>query len=443
MPSRSHKKVPSEKDLVGVGVIRKAHGLRGEASVEPLTDSPARLAELKEVVLVSPDRKSLHPIRIRSTRFHGPRALIQFEGIDRPESVREFYQWSLEIPEDQLRQLAPGEYFLHDLVGLEAVDPRGQRLGMVRDAQEGGGGVLLTIARDDGTAFEVPFAASICTQIDTRRKRLVVDLPAGLADLDRVGAVEDEPMAEAAGLRMDLVTIFPRMFEPFLEEGVLARARNSGLLRIKVWDLREFTSDKHRSTDDEAYGGGSGMVMLAEPVYRCVDAIRAEEKGEPWIVLMSPQGRPFDQTTAEQLARRHWLILLCGRYEGMDERVREGLVHEEISVGDFVTSGGEVPAMLVVDAVARMVEGVVGDWNSVKADSFYNGLLDHPHYTRPPEFRGLRVPDVLLSGHAENIRKWRKEQALRATLRKRPDLLDKAELDEESRQILEKIRNDR
>lgn len=440
MASPKRKKALSEKDLVGVGVIRKAHGVHGEASVEPLTDSPARLSELRELMLVSPDRKSVQPLTVRSVRFHGPRVLMQFEGIDSPEQLRAYYNWSLEIPEEQIRALQPHEYFLHDLVGLEIFDPAGKPLGEVRDAQEGGGGVLLTVTRPDGSRFEVPFAAEICTEIDTRRKRMVMDLPAGLADLDQLSAVEDEPLAEAAGLRIDLVTIFPRMFGPLLEEGIVARAHNSGLLRIKVWDLREFTSDKHRSTDDEAYGGGSGMVMLAEPIFRCIDAIGAEEKGEPWIVLMSPQGRRFDQAAAEELARRHWLVLLCGRYEGVDERVREALVHEEVSVGDFVTSGGELPAMLVVDAVARMVEGVVGDWNSVRSDSFYNGLLDHPHYTRPAELRGMGVPDVLLSGHAENIRKWRKEQALRATLQKRPDLLDKAELDDEARQMLEKIR---
>lgn len=442
MASPTRKKPKSEKDLAAVGVIRKAHGVRGEASVEPLTDSPARLSELKELVLVSPDRKSLQPVVVRSARFHGPRLLMEFEGIDSPEQLRAYHNWSLEIPEEQLRPLQPHEYFLHDLVGLEVFDQGGERLGAVSDAREGGGGVLLTITRPDGSSFEVPFAAAICTEIDTKRKRMVVDLPPGLAELDRLSAVEDEPLAVAAGLRIDLVTIFPRMFDPFLEEGVVARARNSGLLRIKVWDLREFTSDKHRSTDDEAYGGGGGMVMLAEPIFRGVEAIRAEEKGEPWIVLMSPQGRRFGQAVAQELAHHHWLVFLCGRYEGVDERVRQALVSEEISVGDFVTSGGEVPAMLVVDAVARMVEGVVGDWNSVKSDSFYNGLLDHPHYTRPAELRGMPVPEVLLSGHAENIRRWRKEQALRATLSKRPDLLEKAELDDEARQMLARIREE-
>ncbi|MGH9457510.1 MAG: tRNA (guanosine(37)-N1)-methyltransferase TrmD [Thermoanaerobaculia bacterium] len=250
--------------------------------------------------------------------------------------------------------------------------------------------------------------------------------------------------AEHARLRIDLVSIFPRMFDPLLAEGVVAKARESGILAIKVWDLRDFTSDRHRSTDDVPYGGGAGMVMLAEPVFRCVDAIRADGPAgkRPLVLLPSPQGEMFRHETARELAAGEWLVLLCGRYEGFDERVREGLVDREISVGDFVVSGGEIPAMLIVDAVARLVEGVVGDWNSVEADSFYTGLLDHPHYTRPAELRDMRVPDVLLSGHAERIRKWRKEQALRATLARRPDLLDRIELDEEGRRMLAAIRGE-
>ena len=179
------------------------------------------------------------------------------------------------------------------------------------------------------------------------------------------------------------------------------------------------------------------MVMLAEPFFRCMDEIRRQKPGyEPRVILLSPQGRPFENETARELADEDWLVLLCGRYEGIDERVRDSIVDEEISIGDYVVSGGELPAMILIDAVGRMIENVVGDRNSVEADSFYNGLLDHPHYTRPAEIRGLKVPEVLLSGHAERIRQWRKRESLRATLNKRPDLLESAELDDESRQML-------
>jgi tRNA (guanine37-N1)-methyltransferase len=236
-------------------------------------------------------------------------------------------------------------------------------------------------------------------------------------------------------MRFDFVTIFPRMFDPLLAEGVIARGIKQGLLDVRVHDLRDHTSDRHRSTDDEAYGGGPGMVMLAEPVLRAAEAI-----GGGHVVLTSPQGRRFDQAVAKELAGREWLVFLCGRYEGFDYRVHEALQPDEISIGDFVVSGGELPAMLIADAVGRMVEGVIGNAGSVEEDSFFRGLLDYPHYTRPEELRGMRVPDMLLSGHHENIRKWRKEQALRATLAKRPDLLETAELDDEAREILRRLR---
>ena len=244
-------------------------------------------------------------------------------------------------------------------------------------------------------------------------------------------------------MRFDFVTIFPRMFDPLLAEGVIARGVKQGLLDVRVWDLRDFTSDKHRSTDDEAYGGGPGMVMLAEPVLRAVDEIRGGQAllPVPHVILTSPQGRRFDQSAAKELAGREWLVFLCGRYEGFDHRVHEALQPDEISIGDFVVSGGELPSMLIADAVGRMIEGVVGNSGSVEEDSFFRGLLDYPHYTRPEELRGMRVPDILLSGHHEKIRRWRKEMALRATLQKRPDLLENADLDDEAREMLRRMQN--
>ena len=239
-------------------------------------------------------------------------------------------------------------------------------------------------------------------------------------------------------LRLDFVTIFPNMFAPLLAEGVIARGVKQGLLDVRVHDLRDFTTDKHRSTDDEAYGGGPGMVMLAEPVLRCVEAIGLSSR-DAHVVLTSPQGRKFTQSIAGELRAKQHVVFLCGRYEGFDHRVHEALQPDEISIGDFVVSGGEVPAMLMADAIGRLVEGVVGNAGSVEEDSFFRGLLDYPHYTRPEEVRGMRIPDILLSGHHEKIRKWRKEQALRATLEKRPDLLESAELDEEAREILGRL----
>ncbi|HEX3110043.1 MAG TPA: tRNA (guanosine(37)-N1)-methyltransferase TrmD [Thermoanaerobaculia bacterium] len=238
-------------------------------------------------------------------------------------------------------------------------------------------------------------------------------------------------------MRFDFITIFPRMFDALLGEGVIARGIKQGLLDVRVHDLRDFTSDKHRSTDDEAYGGGPGMVMLAEPVLKCVEAV-----GGGHLVMTTPQGRVFDQAVAKELAAEDWLVFLCGRYEGFDHRVHEILQPDEVSIGDFVVSGGELPSMVIADAVGRMIEGVVGNAGSVQEDSFFSGVLDYPHYTRPEELRGRRIPEILLSGHHEKIRKWRKEQALRATLAKRPDLLEHADLDAEARAILGRVREE-
>ncbi len=238
-------------------------------------------------------------------------------------------------------------------------------------------------------------------------------------------------------MRFDFVTIFPRMFDALIAEGVIARGIKQGLLDVRVHDLRDYTSDKHRSTDDEAYGGGPGMVMLAEPVLRCVEAV-----GGGHLIMTTPQGRVFDQAVAKELASDDWLVFLCGRYEGFDHRVHEILQPDEVSIGDFVVSGGELPSMVIADAVGRMIEGVVGNAGSVQEDSFFSGVLDYPHYTRPEELRGRRIPEILLSGHHENIRKWRKEQALRATLAKRPDLIESAELDDEARVIMRKLREE-
>lgn len=240
-------------------------------------------------------------------------------------------------------------------------------------------------------------------------------------------------------MRIDIVTIFPEAFAP-LTTSILGRARAQGLLQVVVWDLRDFTTDRHRQVDDAPYGGGAGMVMKPEPFFAAVDAIRTAARGTtPRIILTSPQGACFDHDTAHALSAEDHLIILCGHYEGIDERVREGLATDEISIGDYVLTGGELPAMVIVDAVARFVPGVVGDAQSVAADSFVEGLLDYPHYTRPPEFRGMPVPEVLLSGDHEAIRRWRHAQRLRRTMERRPDLLKAEALSEEDRRLLDEF----
>jgi tRNA (guanine37-N1)-methyltransferase len=249
-------------------------------------------------------------------------------------------------------------------------------------------------------------------------------------------------------MTVDIVTIFPAMIEPALAAGIVGRAIERGTLDVKVRDLREFTTDRHRVVDDVPYGGGPGMVLKPDPIFRALDAIAAE-RGRPLTVIMtSPQGRRFTAAAAERLSGLAHIVLLCGRYEGFDERVRER-VDEELSIGDYVLSGGELAALVVVDAVARFVPGVVGDEQSVALDTFSRGLLNHPQYTRPPEIevRGaggvlevLRVPEVLTSGNHAEIRKWRKREALSRTLERRPDLLDAASLDDEEVQLLRELK---
>jgi tRNA (guanine37-N1)-methyltransferase len=228
---------------------------------------------------------------------------------------------------------------------------------------------------------------------------------------------------EARGVTFDIVTIFPAMVEAGLAEGVVGRARSRGLLDIAVHDLRSFTSDRHHVVDDVPFGGGPGMVMKAEPFHEAVEAIRAR-RGEPGLVVMtSPAGRRFDQAAAERMARARGVTWLCGRYEGVDERVVEAVGAEEWSIGDYVLSGGELPALVMLDAIARLVPGVVGDERSVTNDSFTAGQLDYPHYTRPAVWRGRAVPEVLLSGHHGAIERWRQEAAEARTRARRPDLL--------------------
>jgi tRNA (guanine37-N1)-methyltransferase len=244
-------------------------------------------------------------------------------------------------------------------------------------------------------------------------------------------------------MRFDLLTIFPEFFTGPFDFGMVQRARQQGVIEIAIHDLRSFTTDKHQMTDDRPFGGGDGMVFKPEPIFRAVESLRATDENSDAdrrtaVVLLSPQGRLFRQAEAERLAREcRRMILICGRYEGVDERVVEHLITDEISIGDYVLTGGEIPAMVLVDAVTRLLPGVLGSETSAAHDSFSEGLLDCPHYTRPADFRGMKVPDVLLSGHHAEIAKWRRRMALKKTLEVRPELLEQAVLTEDERRWLE------
>ncbi len=240
-------------------------------------------------------------------------------------------------------------------------------------------------------------------------------------------------------MTFDIVTIFPKMVEAPLAEGIVGRAIERKLLDVRVRDLRDYTTDRHRVVDDMPFGGGPGMVMKPEPLFRAVAAIR-ETRGQPGaVILTSPDGERLTHRTAERLRGLGHVVVLCGRYEGVDERVRTHLATEVISIGDYVLSGGELPALVIVDAVARLVPGVVGDEQSVARDTFASGLLDFPQYTRPAEFEGIGIPPVLLSGHHKEIERWRRREALRRTFERRPERLEDAALSPEDRAMLSEL----
>ncbi len=245
-------------------------------------------------------------------------------------------------------------------------------------------------------------------------------------------------------LNFEVLTLFPGILAGPLQESILKRGREKGLLQVTIRNIREYTTDKHKTADDSPYGGGAGMVLKPEPIFNAFNAIKAEHPDEEFLtILLSPQGRVFDQQQAERLSEeKRRIVLLCGHYEAVDERVVQTLVDEELSVGDYVLTGGELAALVVIDAAARLLPGVLGDEESAYRDSFGDGLLDYPHYTRPAEFCGIKVPEVLLSGNHAEIEHWRRKESLKATLIKRPDLIATADLTDEDRRILADLKQE-
>lgn len=253
-------------------------------------------------------------------------------------------------------------------------------------------------------------------------------------------------------MQFEVFTLLPEIFPPYLESSIIQRARQRNLVTVNVHNIRDYTHDRHHTTDDTPYGGGGGMVMKAEPVFEAVESVLGLDVSQPAaalfregesdcpIILLDPQGRVFCQSVADELSRYEKIALICGRYEGVDERIRQHLATDEISVGDYVLTGGELPALVLIDAVSRLVPGVLGDPDGAANDSHATGLLEYPHYTRPPEFRGWQVPEILLSGDHAKVAQWRREQSLLRTLAKRPDLLEKAELSEADLKSLDRLK---
>ncbi len=240
----------------------------------------------------------------------------------------------------------------------------------------------------------------------------------------------------------DILTLFPNMFSGPFSDSIIARAQKKELIEINLIDFREYAYDKHNTADDYPYGGGAGMVLKVEPIYRAYKEIVEKRGDSPPTILLSPQGKTLNQNLVKKYSQQEGVILICGHYEGIDDRIRDMIVTEEISIGDYVLTGGELPAMVFVEAVSRMLPGVLGDEDSPQQDSFYNGMLDFPQYTRPREYKGQKVPDILLSGHHQKVDKWRKKMALKRTLLRRPDLLMKKELSSSEKKLLAEIKQE-
>lgn len=243
-------------------------------------------------------------------------------------------------------------------------------------------------------------------------------------------------------MQFEIFSLFPGVIQPYLDSSILQRAQENGLIQVNLHNIRDWATDKHHVTDEPPYGGGGGMVMKAQPIFDAVESVLGAPPTCP-LILMSPQGRPFSTAVARELSALPRIGILCGRYEGIDERVREHLITDQISMGDYVLTGGELPAMIVIDAVSRFLPGVLGDPDGADDDSFSNGLLEYPHYTRPEDFRGWKVPEELLSGNHALIARWRREQSIRRTLKQRPDLLNNAPLSDKEKEFIKNLINER
>ncbi len=243
-------------------------------------------------------------------------------------------------------------------------------------------------------------------------------------------------------MRIDILTLFPEMCSGVYSQSIIGRAINKNIIEVYSHNIRDYTLNKHKNVDDTPYGGGMGMLMMAQPIYDCFCDVTKDFASKPHVVYMSPQGKVLTQQKAVELSKLDNLVILCGHYEGVDERVLEEIVDEEISIGDYVLTGGELPALVLIDCLSRMIDGVLPNEEAYAGESIYNGLLEHPQYTKPYTWNGKNVPDVLISGHHANIEKWKREQSLRRTLEKRPDLLETAELTKEDRKILDKLKNE-
>ena len=394
------------ENSVVVGRVVKPWGIAGGVVVESMTDNPSRFQSGAQMWLGE------ELCTVSSARRDKERWVVRFEGVGDRDEAEALRGAELVVDASALQPLAGDQYYVHELIGCRVESPEGESLGTVTGVVPGPRDWLEVEGR--GRQGVVADGSGVSAE---RRHRGTAHRPRSSGWPHRGDAYE-----RIRTVRVDVITIFPGLFPGALGESITARAVERGLLELVVHDLRGFAAGPHHQVDDEPFGGGGGMVLKPEPLFAAAEEVGAQlrsagvEAGP--VILLSPQGEPLRQGRAEELARHQQMTLICGRYEGVDERVRKELVDLELSIGDYVLTGGELPAMVVVDAVTRLQPGALGDAEATRHDSFSEALLDFPQYTRPADFRGLEVPEVLRSGNHPEIASWRRQQALVATARK-------------------------
>ena len=414
------------ENLLRVGVITSAHGVRGEVKVFPTTDDNSRFKTLKHVLMDTGKEKI--PLEIEHVKFFKNMVILKFKGFDNKNDVEMWRQRDLLITRDQAVELAPDENFIADLIGLTAVTDEGVVLGTLTDVLQTGANDVYCVKMENGKELLLPAIKDCILNVDLEKQEMLVHVLDGLLDL-----------SWRKTMNFHVMTLFPEMVMNGLNTSILGRAASNGLLAFEAINIRDYTLERHGKVDDYPYGGGAGMVMQAEPIYRAYTALCDRIGHRPRVVYMTPQGRTFTQKIAEELAKEEELVFLCGHYEGVDERVLEMIATDYLSAGDYVLTGGELPAMMMIDCISRLVPGVLNNDVSAEFESFHDNLLEYPQYSRPEEFMGKKVPEILLSGHHANIEKWRREQSIIRTLERRPELLEEAVLSKKEKLFLEEL----
>ena len=381
------------ENFLEIGQIVNSYGLKGQMKIVPFTDDITRYSDLKTIYIEM--NKQLKEFKIEQVKYHKNNVLIKLEGIDDINDTEQFKNCYVKVDRKNAVELPEDSYFIVDLLGLEVFTEDNNLLGKIVDVFPTGSNDVYVVKDELGKQILLPAIGEVIKNVDIPNKKMIVVI-----------------------LAIAPFSSFTEMFNS-LNCIIIGKAIEKNIIDINLINIRDFSKDKHKKVDDTPYGGGAGMIMKPDVVYDAYKSIKDENAK---VIYLSPQGKVLDQEKVEQLSKEEHLVLLCGHYEGIDQRVLDEIVDEEISIGDYVLTGGELPAMVVIDSVSRYIEGVIKK-ESISEESFSNGLLEYPQYTRPEEFLGKKVPEVLISGHHENINKWRQEQSLKITKLKRPDLL--------------------